>query len=63
VNVVIGIVANTLFRLASEGKPEAMSLVRQPASHFGVGLASLVNALNPQRIIVWGDLVNGALSF
>ncbi len=52
--------ANTLFRLANEGEPEAMLLVRQHANHFGTGVASIVNTLNPQRIIIWGDSVSGS---
>jgi predicted NBD/HSP70 family sugar kinase len=51
--------AHTIFRAAQNGQPEAIELVRQHATHFGVGLATIINALNPQRIIIWGDSMNG----
>ncbi|HLX39539.1 MAG TPA: ROK family transcriptional regulator, partial [Ktedonobacteraceae bacterium] len=51
--------ANAIFQAAREGQAEAIELVRQHATHFGVGIATIVNALNPQRIIIWGDSVAG----
>jgi glucokinase len=56
---VVKMLAHTLFRAAQEGQAEAIELVRQHAGHFGVGLATIINTLNPQRIIIWGDSMNG----
>lgn len=56
---VINTLAHTIFRAAQEGQPEAISLIRRHATHFGIGLATIINALNPQRIIIWGDSMNG----
>jgi predicted NBD/HSP70 family sugar kinase len=49
--------AHVIFRAAQAGYPDAEALVRKHAYHFGVGLANLINMLNPQRIIIWGDSV------
>lgn len=56
---IINVVANSIFRAANAGQPEAINMVRQHATHFGIGVASLINTLNPQRIIIWGDSVAG----
>ena len=56
---VIHTLAHTIFRAAQEGQPEAIDLVRRHAMHFGIGLATIINALNPQLIIIWGDSMNG----
>jgi len=55
--------AHAIFCAARAGNPEADALVRRHASHFGVGLANLINMLNPQRIIIWGDSVAGGEVF
>ncbi len=49
--------AHAIFCAARAGQPEANALVRKHAYHFGIGLANLVNMLNPQRIVIWGDSV------
>ncbi|HET8842703.1 MAG TPA: ROK family transcriptional regulator [Ktedonobacteraceae bacterium] len=56
---VINTLAHTIFRAARQGQPAAIDLVRRHASHFAVGLATIVNALNPQLIVIWGDSING----
>lgn len=56
---VVKMLAHTIFRAAQNGLPEAIELVCRHATHFGVGLATIINALNPQRIIIWGDSMNG----
>jgi predicted NBD/HSP70 family sugar kinase len=56
---VVNTLAHVIFRAAQEGHPEAIDLVRRHAMHFGVGLATIINALNPQSIIIWGDSING----
>jgi predicted NBD/HSP70 family sugar kinase len=60
---IINAVASTIFRAAREGQPDAIALVRQHATHYGVGLATIINALNPQRMIIWGDSVAGGKLF
>ncbi|GLV54601.1 transcriptional regulator [Dictyobacter sp. S3.2.2.5] len=60
---VINTLAHTIFRAAQDGQADAIELVRQHAMHFGVGLAALINVLNPQRIIIWGDSINGGELF
>jgi predicted NBD/HSP70 family sugar kinase len=55
--------AHAIFCAARAGHAEADALVRTHACHFGVGLANLVNMLNPQRIIVWGDSVDAGEVF
>ena len=56
-------VANAIFHAARQGQPEAIALVRRHAAHFGVGVANIVNAFNPQRIIIWGDSLAGGELF
>lgn len=46
-----------IFHAARRGEPEAMRLVIEHARHFSNGIVNLVNVLNPQRIIIWGDSV------
>jgi len=60
---VINTLAHTIFRAAQEGQSKAIELVRQHATHFGVGLAAIINILNPQRIIIWGDSISGGELF
>jgi predicted NBD/HSP70 family sugar kinase len=59
----VNAMASTIFRAAREGQPEAVALVQQHATHYGVGLATMVNALNPQRLIIWGDSTAGGKLF
>lgn len=56
---VVNAFARAIFRAAQEGQAEAIDLVHRHAMHFGVGLATIINALNPQRIIIWGDSMKG----
>ncbi len=60
---IINEVSHAIFRIARGGGLEATALVHQHAAHFGTGLAAIVNALNPQRIIIWGDSVAGGTLF
>ncbi|GHO59926.1 ROK family transcriptional regulator [Ktedonobacter robiniae] len=60
---VMNTLAHAIFRAAQEGHPEAIDLVRQHAMHFGVGLATIINTLNPQCIIIWGDSMKGGNLF
>lgn len=60
---VVNTLAQAIFRAAQQGQSEALELVRRHATHFGVGLATIINALNPQRIIIWGDSIHGGELF
>ena len=42
-------------RAAREGDDAALSVVRHAGEHIGVGLATLVNILNPEMIVVAGE--------
>lgn len=55
-------VSQAIFRAARRGEPEAVRLVVEHAKHFSNGVVTLVNVLNPQRIIIWGaDIAAGDL--
>ena len=51
-------VANEIFAAARAGDEAALRAVRQVAESLGRGLASVVNTLNPQRVILGGSLSN-----
>ena len=55
----IATISAAIFAAARAGRPEARALAQWHAYHFGVGVASIVNALNPRRIIIWGDSIAG----
>jgi predicted NBD/HSP70 family sugar kinase len=55
--------AQAIFRAARQGEPEAARLVVEHARHFSNGIVTLVNVLNPQRIIIWGDSVAAGAPF
>jgi len=42
-------------RAAKEGDDAALCVVRRAGEHIGVGLATLVNTLNPEMIVVAGE--------
>ena len=54
---IINAVAETIFRAAKEGCPEAIALVRLHATHYGVGLATIVNALNSPAYYYLGRFI------
>ncbi|WHX49555.1 ROK family transcriptional regulator [Paenibacillus woosongensis] len=45
-----------LLNLARAGEPEALSLLQETGNHLGVGLANLVNILNPELIVIGNRL-------
>src|SRR5206468_9990948 len=49
-------VVNEVFAAARAGDATALAAVRQVAESLGRGLASIVNTLNPQRVILGGSL-------
>lgn len=56
-----------IVRLAREGDPEAVRLLNETGAQLGVGLANLVNILNPELIVIGnrlslaGDLLQEAM--
>lgn len=55
--------AQRIFHAARQGQPEAIDLVLRYAYQFGKGLITLVNMVDPQRIIIWGDAVDAGELF
>ncbi|MGG4552515.1 ROK family protein [Paenibacillus humicus] len=45
-----------LLNLARAGDPDALSLLEETGKHLGVGLANLVNILNPELIVIGNRL-------
>ncbi len=45
-------------RLADRGNSAALKFWKETASHIGIGLVSVVNLLNPKRIIIGGGIAN-----
>lgn len=54
----LGVSSADLARLAARGDPQALDVVRRGGSALGLGLAAVINLLNPSRLAVGG----GALS-
>jgi predicted NBD/HSP70 family sugar kinase len=52
-----------IYQAAQHGDALALELVSAQARHFGVGIANLINALNPERIILHGDSLAGGELF
>ncbi|MED4955482.1 ROK family protein, partial [Paenibacillus macerans] len=56
-----------IVRLAREGDPKAVRLLNETGAQLGVGLANLVNILNPELIVIGnrlslaGDLLQDAM--
>ena len=55
--------ATAVYKTALAGDALALELVRAQGYHFGVGIANLVNAFNPQRIILHGESIAGGPPF
>ncbi|HEY7355314.1 MAG TPA: ROK family protein, partial [Ktedonobacterales bacterium] len=55
--------AAAVYKAALEGDELALELVKAQGHHFGVGIANLVNAFNPQRIILHGETIAGGPPF
>ncbi len=52
------VTAKTVQSAAEKGDPLANRLILKTAYYFGVGLANLVNILNPEMIVIGGGLSN-----
>lgn len=50
-------VCNSLFEAARAGNPKALAVVREAAEYIGYGCVNLINAYNPDIIII-GDIVS-----
>jgi len=55
--------AAALARLAAEGSKPAEQLLERYADNLSIGLATIVQLLNPSRIILHGDAVGGGDDF
>lgn len=51
-----GLTVPGMVRLAREGDPGCRRVVSDVGRHVGMGVANLCNVLNPQRVILGGDL-------
>lgn len=50
--------SHEVFGLAREGEAHALELVRQMAYYFAVGLVTVVNIVDPERIVVGGGVAS-----
>lgn len=55
--------AAAVYQAAQTGDALALELVSHQAEQFGIGIANLVNAFNPQRIIIHGETIAGGEPF
>jgi len=57
-NNIENVTSETVHRAARKGDLLALDVIRAAADYLGIGLANLVNILNPQMIIVGGGVSN-----
>jgi len=50
--------AETVFLAGQQGEAEATVLITSAGRYLGIGLASIINAFNPQAIVLGGGLTN-----
>jgi glucokinase len=50
--------ASDVYRASEEGETEAGAIIERAGRYLGIGLASLINAFNPQAIVIGGGLTN-----
>jgi glucokinase len=50
--------AETVFLAGQQGEAEATALITEAGRYLGIGLASIINAFNPQAIVLGGGLTN-----
>jgi len=50
--------AETVYLAAQQGEEEAYGIIQEAGSYLGLGLASMVNAFNPEAIVLGGGLTN-----
>jgi glucokinase len=51
--------AQTIFTAGLEGDELALEIFRRMGVYLGIGLANLINILNPEMIVIGGGVVNG----
>jgi glucokinase len=51
--------AQTIFEAGLEGDELALEIFRRMGVYLGIGLANLINILNPEMIVIGGGVVNG----
>ena len=54
-----GLTAAKIFRAGVEGDELALETFRRMGVYLGIGLANLINILNPEMIVIGGGVVNG----
>ena len=54
-----GLTVLDLIRLAREGDEAAMATLSESGHYLGIGLAGIINALNPARIVIGGEITEG----
>ena len=57
------ITGRTVHEAYDEGDPLATRLVDATAEYLGLGLASVVNAVNPERVVLGGGVIEGHPSY
>lgn len=50
--------AETVYLAAQQGESEAVAIIESAGRYLGIGLASIINAFNPQAVVIGGGLVN-----
>ncbi|MHB8683382.1 MAG: ROK family protein [Dehalococcoidia bacterium] len=50
--------ARTVYLAGQQGEAEASAIIRDAGRYLGIGLASIINAFNPQAIVLGGGLTN-----
>jgi len=50
--------AETVYLAGQQGEAEATAIIESAGRYLGMGLASLINAFNPQAIVIGGGLTN-----
>jgi len=56
------VTAVTVFEAATGGDPEALVLVRKAARYLGIGIANILNVLNPPLVVLGGGVMeSGAM--
>ncbi len=52
-----------VFAAAKKGDPDAMAVITETAEHLGAGLASVVNLINPEIVVIGGGVADGGAGF
>jgi glucokinase len=50
------ITAHTVYQAAADGDPLALEVVQETAKYLGVGVANLINVLNPEVVVICGGV-------